>query len=108
LPRELELPADGVLRIRPLRELAKLRYDGKSRESLVVKDGTTLAIDEASGDAVELEVTIAAPLPTGGRSHVAGRRAGRRWDEHCRRRRPQDAGLGRQRGALRTEPPART
>ena len=63
LPRELELPADGVLRIRPLRELAKLRYDGKSREEVVVKDGTALAIDEAAGDAVEFEVTIAAPLP---------------------------------------------
>ena len=27
LPRELELPEDGVLRIRPLRELQSLRYD---------------------------------------------------------------------------------
>jgi beta-fructofuranosidase len=63
LPRELELPADGVLRIRPLRELAKLRYDPKSREGLTVKDGATMAIGEASGDAVELEVTFAAPLP---------------------------------------------
>ena len=63
LPRELELPADGVLRIRPLRELAKLRYDGQRREDVVVKDGTALAIDEASGDALEFEVTIAAPLP---------------------------------------------
>lgn len=63
LPRELELPADGVLRIRPLRELARLRYDGKRREALVVKDGATVAIDEASGDAVELELKVAAPLP---------------------------------------------
>ena len=63
LPRELELPADGVLRIRPLRELAKLRYDGKSRKRVVVKDGATLAIEEALGDALELEMTIAAPPP---------------------------------------------
>ena len=35
----------------------------KSREDLTVKDGATLAIGEASGDAVELEVTFAAPLP---------------------------------------------
>ena len=27
LPRELSLPADGILRIRPLRELEALRYD---------------------------------------------------------------------------------
>ena len=63
LPRELELPADGVLRMRPLRELARLRYDGKSREGVVVEDGATLAIGEAAGDAVELELTVAAPLP---------------------------------------------
>ncbi len=63
LPRELELPADGVLRIRPLRELAKLRYEAKRREGLTVKDGATLAISEAVGDALELEVTFAAPLP---------------------------------------------
>lgn len=63
LPRELELPADGVLRIRPLRELAKLRYDARSREALTVKDGVSAAIGEASGDAVELEATFAAPLP---------------------------------------------
>ncbi len=63
LPRELELPADGVLRMRPLRELAKLRYDAKGRENLTVKDGTTLEVGEASGDAAELEVVFAAPLP---------------------------------------------
>ncbi len=63
LPRELELPTDGALRIRPLRELSKLRYDARSREALAVKDGAPVAIHEASGDAVELEVTIAAPLP---------------------------------------------
>jgi sucrose-6-phosphate hydrolase SacC (GH32 family) len=63
LPRELELPADGVLRIRPLRELAKLRYDAKGRGSFTVKDGAALPMNEASGDAVELELTVAAPLP---------------------------------------------
>ena len=63
LPRELELPADGVLRIRPLRKLSKLRYDGRSRENVTVKDGTTLALAEVSGDAAELELTVAAPLP---------------------------------------------
>jgi len=63
LPRELELPADGVLRIRPLRELTTLRYDPQSRQGLTVKDGATVAIDEATGDALELAVTLAAPLP---------------------------------------------
>ena len=32
LPRELSLPEDGVLRIKPLRELEQLRQDRKQRE----------------------------------------------------------------------------
>ena len=64
LPRELELPADGKLRIRPLRELAKLRYDAKTRNGFTVTDGATVPIHEACGDALELEVTFTAPLPT--------------------------------------------
>ncbi len=63
LPRELELPSDGVLRIRPLRELAKLRYDFKSRENVAVKQGAPAALSEVTGDAVEMEVTFAAPVP---------------------------------------------
>ena len=35
----------------------------RAARALTVKDGATVAIREASGDAVELEVTIAAPLP---------------------------------------------
>ena len=64
LPRELELPADGVLRIRPLRELASLRHDEKSWGELTVKDAAEHPIDGLSGDAVELDVTFASPLPT--------------------------------------------
>jgi len=55
------LPTDGVLRIRPLRELAKLRYDAHSRQGLTVKNGAAVAINEASGDALELEVTFQSP-----------------------------------------------
>jgi len=62
LPRELELPADGVLRIRPLRELASLRHGEKSWSELTVKDGTEHALDGLTGDAVELEVTFASPV----------------------------------------------
>jgi beta-fructofuranosidase len=64
LPRELELPADGVLRIRPLRELASLRHGEKSWGELTVKDEAEYALDGLTGDAVELEVTFASPLPT--------------------------------------------
>ena len=64
LPRELELPADGILRIRPLRELASLRHDEKSWGELTVKDAKEHALDDLAGDAVELEITFASPLPT--------------------------------------------
>lgn len=63
LPRELELPADGVLRIRPLRELASLRHNEKTWSDVVVTDGQEKPLDGIEGDAVELEITIAAPIP---------------------------------------------
>jgi beta-fructofuranosidase len=63
LPRELELPADGVLRIRPLRELAKLRHDEKSFADIKVADGGEHKLEGLTGDALELEVKVAAPVP---------------------------------------------
>lgn len=62
LPRELELPADGVLRIRPLRELATLRRGEKSWKRVRIKDGAELPLDGLTGDAIELEVTFASPV----------------------------------------------
>ncbi len=62
LPRELELPQDGVLRIRPLRELAKLRRDEKSWKDVTVTDGAEHALEELTGEAIELEVTFASPV----------------------------------------------
>lgn len=61
LPRELELPADGVLRIRPLRELETLRYDRKQEEGITVKSEMRHALKEISGDALELEVAFTSP-----------------------------------------------
>jgi sucrose-6-phosphate hydrolase SacC (GH32 family) len=71
LPRELSLPADGVLRIKPLRELETLRFDPVNLENLqldgsavvtevlpnVVPAGQKIAALE--GEAVELRLTIA-------------------------------------------------
>ena len=62
LPRELELPADGVLRIRPLRELASLRHAERSWSELTVKDAAEHALDGLTGDAIELEMTFASPI----------------------------------------------
>jgi len=58
LPRELSLPADGVLRIKPLRELEKLRYDEKSEGDIIVKSNSSHILKDISGDAVELSVAI--------------------------------------------------
>ena len=63
LPRELELPEDGVLRIKPLRELQSLRYDEKVEKNLTVVAGRETGLESLTGDAIELEMTFAAPLP---------------------------------------------
>ncbi|NIP25299.1 MAG: hypothetical protein GWN67_07455 [Phycisphaerae bacterium] len=58
LPRELSLPADGVLRIKPLRELKKLRYDEKIEGNIIVKSDSYHMLKKISGDTIELSVTI--------------------------------------------------
>jgi sucrose-6-phosphate hydrolase SacC (GH32 family) len=61
LPRELELPQNGVLRIRPLKELESLRYDSKKEEGITVKSDTVHRLKEISGNALELEVAFKSP-----------------------------------------------
>lgn len=56
LPRELELPEDGVLRIRPLRELETLRYDEKQEKQITVKSNAGYTLKQVGSDAVELKV----------------------------------------------------
>ena len=63
LPRELELPDDGVLRIKPLRELESLRYNKVAKQDVTVTKGQNYKLEGITGDAVELKVTFAAPLP---------------------------------------------
>ena len=58
LPRELSLPADGLLRIKPLRELKKLRYDEKNERNIVVKSDSSHMLKDISGDTIELSITI--------------------------------------------------
>jgi beta-fructofuranosidase len=61
LPRELELPADGVLRIRPLRELETLRYGKKQEEVIAVKSDNMHRLKAISGNTLELEVVFKSP-----------------------------------------------
>jgi sucrose-6-phosphate hydrolase SacC (GH32 family) len=58
LPRELSLPEDGLLRIKPLRELEKLRYDERRVTGVVVKDGNRRVLDGISGNTIELRLAI--------------------------------------------------
>jgi sucrose-6-phosphate hydrolase SacC (GH32 family) len=74
LPRELSLPADGILRIKPLRELESLRYDPVSLSDVTIENpitglggdtfppptGPTMQrIADLNGDAFELRIVIA-------------------------------------------------
>ncbi len=57
LPRELSLPEDGVLRIKPLRELEKLRYDQHKEKNIEVVAGGNQRL-QTKGDILELNITI--------------------------------------------------
>jgi sucrose-6-phosphate hydrolase SacC (GH32 family) len=69
LPRELSLPADGILRIKPLRELETLRHDPVSLTDIQIVDLTkeVLAtgapagakVAALAGDACEIRITVA-------------------------------------------------
>ena len=69
IPRELSLPSDGVLRIKPLRELESLRHDLVTLSDVKVDNATrevpatgapaAKSIAQLKGDATEIHVTIA-------------------------------------------------
>ncbi len=58
LPRELSLPKDGVLRIRPIKELDQLRYNPVIETDIAVESGTTSRLKNISGDTIEILATI--------------------------------------------------
>jgi sucrose-6-phosphate hydrolase SacC (GH32 family) len=58
LPRELSLPEDGVLRIKPLRELEQLRYNPVTEPGLTVASGQALPLKNIAGDSLEIQLTI--------------------------------------------------
>ncbi|MCP4785326.1 MAG: hypothetical protein GY903_04845 [Fuerstiella sp.] len=62
LPRELSLAEDGTLRIKPLRELEKLRTNYREEKNITVTSDTPYLLKQISGDALELEVVFAAPV----------------------------------------------
>ena len=61
LPREFNLPKDGILRIRPLRELGQLRSNQTQEANITIKDDAPYALKGTSGDTMELEITFMVP-----------------------------------------------
>jgi beta-fructofuranosidase len=64
LPRELSLDDDGMLEIRPLRELSQLRTNKKEVKDITIKSGATQVLEDMEGDTIELEVVFDAPQAT--------------------------------------------
>jgi sucrose-6-phosphate hydrolase SacC (GH32 family) len=64
LPRELSLDDDGMLEIRPLRELSQLRTNKKEVKDITIKSGETQVLEDMEGDTIELEVVFDAPQAT--------------------------------------------
>lgn len=58
LPRELSLTDDGVLRIKPLRELESLRSDQRVEPQIDVKSDVPYRLKQIAGDALELKLTL--------------------------------------------------
>lgn len=58
LPREIRLGPDGLVRLRPLRELEGLRHGGRSVGPVLVQANTSHRLRSLSGDALELKVVF--------------------------------------------------
>ena len=58
LPRELTLGDDNQLRIRPVEELKRLRYNEQVLPEVVVSAGHEIVLEKVTGNTIELEVQI--------------------------------------------------
>jgi len=58
LPRELSLPADGVLRIKPLRELEQLRSGARTVRNIRVPANAVHRLNRITGDTLELRIVF--------------------------------------------------
>jgi beta-fructofuranosidase len=58
LPRSLWLGEDGMLRMRPVKELEILRCDERTWRDITLADGDTKKLDGVVGDSCELEMTV--------------------------------------------------
>lgn len=58
LPRELTLGDDNRLRMRPIEELKRLRYNEQTSPEMTVTDGKEVVLEKITGNTIELEVQI--------------------------------------------------
>ncbi|MCH2242566.1 MAG: glycoside hydrolase family 97 N-terminal domain-containing protein, partial [Aquabacterium sp.] len=58
LPTELELPADGIMRIRPIAELEQLRYNEQVIKNLSLNKDTRVQLGTIKGNHHEIEIVI--------------------------------------------------
>jgi beta-fructofuranosidase len=58
LPRELALGDDHRLRMKPVRELERLRYNERSLRDVVLAAGKDVVVDTIAGNSLELELQI--------------------------------------------------
>ncbi len=58
LPRELMLSDDGRLRMRPVEELEKLRYNERTVAELTVEAGKETVLEQISGNTIELRIEM--------------------------------------------------
>ncbi len=58
LPRELSLGGDNRLRMRPIEELKRLRYNEQSMRNIAIPAGKEIVLDKITGNTIELEFQI--------------------------------------------------
>ena len=61
LPRVLSLGDDGLLRMNPPEEIARLRYNGKKKTNLAIQADAALPIEGVGGNSIELALEMDAP-----------------------------------------------
>jgi sucrose-6-phosphate hydrolase SacC (GH32 family) len=61
LPMEMELPDDGIMRFRPLRELESLRYDEEGYEDIKVTKDEPVLVERITGTHLELKMLVKNP-----------------------------------------------
>jgi beta-fructofuranosidase len=58
VPREIWLGEDNRLRMRPVEELERLRYNVRSRQDVALESGSEIALKDVQGRLLDLEMVI--------------------------------------------------